>query len=127
MPPGTTSCSSIASWLSVPSVGVGSTDLLDPDVVGVAADLLAQPEQQGGGQAGHGEVVADGHRVGEPHQQALGAQGPGQRDLDGLLVDGGPVAAPGPVLVGAVVPGLDVELPAALDRPGTANRRARHR
>ena len=61
-------------------------DVLDADVVGVPAELLAQPQQHRGGQAGHGEVVADRHRVGQPQQQALGAQGPGQRDGRGVLV-----------------------------------------
>ena len=90
-------------------VGDGLADRRDGDVVGVAADLLVQAEQQRRGQAGDRELVADGDRLRQPDDRALGRQGPGQRDVADVLVVGLAVAAPGPVLVGAIGAGGLVE------------------
>ena len=77
--PGTTSCSSSASRLSEPSLRVGSTIGLDGDVVRGAADVLAQAEQHGGGQARHREGVAERDR-----RPAAGATRPSVREASAI-------------------------------------------
>ena len=90
----------------------GVVDVGDGQVVRGAAELLAQPQQQRGGEAGHGEQVAEGDRGGQRQDHGLGAQAAHQRDGAGLLLGGLAVAAPGPVLIRAVGPRGPVELAA---------------
>ena len=114
MPPGTTSCSSSASLVSAVVPGDGFADRRDVDVVGAAADLLVQAEQQRRGQAGHGELVADRDRLRQPDHRSLRRQGAAERDVPDVLVGVLAVPAPGAVLLRPVGAGGPVEHAASL-------------
>ncbi|OIQ89603.1 hypothetical protein GALL_284900 [mine drainage metagenome] len=88
-------------------------DVGDLDVVGVPADLFAKAQEQGRGQARQGEGVADGHGVGQPDEQTLGAQRAGEDDRTGVLGRRVTVGAPRAVFVALVASRVGIELAAA--------------
>ena len=90
----------------------------DVEVVGRAAVVLAQPEQDGGGEAGHGEhVVAERDALRQGEHDALGGELAGEQHGAGVLLVAVAVLAPGPVLVALVGQPGAVEVAAGLADP----------
>ena len=60
-------------------------DRRDLEMVGLAADALAQTEQHCGGEARHGERVSERDLEREGHDDCLGPQAAGEADDAGVL------------------------------------------